>query len=42
MKAAEFPARKTLYDVDNAHPASIKHEQNARLGTLDFTTGRRT
>ena len=36
VKAAKFPARKSLDDFDYAHASSIKRDQIAHLGTLDF------
>jgi DNA replication protein DnaC len=36
VKAARFPARKTLEDFDFDHQRSLKREQIAHLGTLDF------
>jgi len=36
VKAAKFPARKSLEDFDYAHATSIKRDQIAHLGTLDF------
>jgi DNA replication protein DnaC len=40
VKAAKFPARKSLDDFDFTHAASIKRNQIAHLGTLDFITAR--
>lgn len=40
VKAAKFPARKSLDDFDYAHAASIKRDQIAHLGTLDFITAK--
>jgi DNA replication protein DnaC len=40
VKAAKFPARKSLDDFDFAHASSIKRDQIAHLGTLDFITAR--
>ena len=40
VKAAKFPARKSLDDFDYAHASSIKRDQIAHLGTLDFITAK--
>jgi DNA replication protein DnaC len=40
IKAARFPARKTLEDFDYDHQRSIKREALAHLGTLDFITAK--
>lgn len=40
VKAAKFPARKSLDEFDFTHAASIKRDQVAHLGTLDFITAR--
>jgi DNA replication protein DnaC len=40
IKAARFPARKTLEDFDFSFQRSLKRETVAHLGTLDFVTGR--
>jgi hypothetical protein len=37
IKAARFPARKTLEDFDFGFQRSIKRDVIAHLGTLDFT-----
>lgn len=37
VKAARFPARKTLEDFDFSFQRSIKRDVIAHLGTLDFT-----
>ena len=36
IRAARFPARKTLEDFDYSHQRSLKRDQVAHLGTLDF------
>ena len=36
VRAARFPARKTLEDFDFDHQRSLKRETIAHLGTLDF------
>ena len=36
VRAAKFPARKTLEDFDFDHQRSLKRETIAHLGTLDF------
>jgi DNA replication protein DnaC len=36
IKAAHFPARKTLEEFDYEHQRSVKREAIAHLGTLDF------
>ncbi len=38
MKVSRFPARNSLDDYDFAHALSIKLDQIAHLGTLDFIT----
>ena len=40
IRAARFPARKTLEDFDFEHQRSLKREMVAHLGTLDFVDGR--
>ena len=40
VRAARFPARKSLEDFDFDHARSLKRDQIAHLGTLDFVTGR--
>src|ERR1044071_9666784 len=40
IKAARFPARKTLEDFDFAFQASIRRETVLHLGQLDFLAGR--
>lgn len=40
VKAAKFPARKSLEDFDFTHASSIKRDQIAHLGTLDFVTAK--
>jgi DNA replication protein DnaC len=40
VKAAKFPARKSLDDFDYAHATSIKRDHIAHLGTLDFITAK--
>jgi DNA replication protein DnaC len=40
IKAARFPARKTLEDFDFDHQRSLKRDTVAHLGTLDFVAGR--
>jgi DNA replication protein DnaC len=40
IRAARFPARKTLEDFDFDHQRSLKRDQVAHLGTLDFVAGR--
>jgi len=40
VKAAKFPARKSLEDFDFTHAATIKRDQIAHLGTLDFIAAR--
>jgi len=40
IKAARFPARKTLEDFDFSFQRSLKRETVAHLGTLDFVTGK--
>ena len=40
VKAAKFPARKSLEDFDFAHATAVKRDQVAHLGTLSFVTAR--
>ncbi len=40
IRAARFPARKSLEDFDFDHARGLKRETIAHLGTLDFVTGR--
>ncbi|HEX2063208.1 MAG TPA: ATP-binding protein, partial [Acidimicrobiales bacterium] len=40
MRAARFPARKTLEDFDFDHQRSLKRDVIAHLGALDFVEGR--
>ena len=40
VRAARFPARKALEDVDYDHARGLKREQIAHLGTLDFVAAR--
>jgi DNA replication protein DnaC len=40
IKAARFPARKSLEDFDYDHQRSLKREVIAHLGTLDFVTAK--
>src|ERR1700755_3193860 len=40
VRAARFPARKSLEEFDYDHQRSLKRDQIAHLGTLDFVTGR--
>ncbi len=40
IKAARFPARKTLEDFDFDHQRSLRRDTVAHLGTLDFVAGR--
>jgi hypothetical protein len=40
IKAARFPARKTLEDFDYDHQRSLKRDQVLHLGTLDFVEAR--
>jgi len=40
VRAARFPARKTLEDFDFDHQRSLKREVIAHLGTLDFVVGK--
>jgi DNA replication protein DnaC len=40
IKAARFPARKSLEEFDYDHQHSVKRDTIAHLGTLDFITAR--
>jgi DNA replication protein DnaC len=40
IRAARFPARKSLEEFDFDHARSVKREVIAHLGTLDFVTAR--
>jgi DNA replication protein DnaC len=40
IRAARFPARKSLEDFDYDHQRSLKRDQIAHLGTLDFVTAK--
>ncbi len=40
IRAARFPARKSLEEFDFDHARSLKRETITHLGTLDFVTGR--
>src|SRR5437868_6839078 len=40
IRAARFPARKTLEDFDFGHQRSLKRDVIAHLGGLDFVDGR--
>ena len=40
VKAAKFPARKSLEEFDFSHASGLKRDQVAHLGTLDFITAR--
>src|SRR5438067_13718072 len=40
IRAARFPARKSLEEFDFDHARSLKREAIAHLGTLDFVTAR--
>src|SRR5919106_7048611 len=40
IRAARFPARKTLEDFDYDHQRSLKRDTLAHLGTLDFVAGK--
>ena len=40
IRAARFPARKSLEEFDFDHSRGLKREVIAHLGTLDFTTAR--
>ena len=40
IKAARFPARKSLEEFDFDHARSLRRETIAHLGTLDFVTAR--
>jgi DNA replication protein DnaC len=40
IRAARFPARKSLEDFDYDHARGLKRETVAHLGTLDFVAGK--
>jgi hypothetical protein len=40
IRAARFPARKSLEEFDYDHARSLKRDVIAHLGTLDFITGK--
>src|SRR6478609_276997 len=40
IRAARFPARKSLEDFDYDHARGLKRDQIAHLGTLDFVAGK--
>lgn len=40
IRAARFPARKSLEDFDYDHARGLKRETIAHLGTLDFVAGK--
>src|ERR1700748_2410569 len=40
IRAARFPARKSLEEFDFDHARGLKRDLIAHLGTLDFVTGR--
>src|SRR3989440_6833530 len=40
IRAARFPARKSLEEFDYDHARGLKRDQIAHLGTLDFVTAR--
>lgn len=40
IRAARFPARKSLEEFDFDHARGLKRDTIAHLGTLDFVTGR--
>ena len=40
IRAARFPARKSLEEFDYDHARGLKRDQIAHLGTLDFITGK--
>ena len=40
IRAAKFPARKSLEEFDFDHARGLKRDLVAHLGTLDFVTGR--
>jgi DNA replication protein DnaC len=42
IRAARFPARKSLEEFDFDYARGLKREVIAHLGTLDFVTARRT
>jgi len=40
IRAAKFPARKSLEDFDYDHARGLRRDITAHLGTLDFVTGK--
>src|SRR5947208_239361 len=40
IKAARFPARKTIEDFDFEHQRSVKRQTISHLGTLDFVVAK--
>jgi DNA replication protein DnaC len=40
IRAARFPARKSIEEFDFGHARGLKRDQVAHLGTLDFVTGK--
>lgn len=40
IRAARFPARKSLEEFDFEHARGLKRDVIAHLGTLDFVTGK--
>ena len=40
IRAARFPARKSLEEFDFGHARGLKREVIAHLGTLDFVTAK--
>ena len=40
IRAARFPARKSLEDFDYEHQRSLKRDTISHLGTLDFVTAK--
>jgi DNA replication protein DnaC len=40
IRAARFPARKSLEEIDCTHTRGLKRDLVAHLGTLDFIAGR--
>jgi DNA replication protein DnaC len=40
IRAARFPARKSLEEFDFDHARALKRDTIAHLGTLDFVTAR--
>ena len=40
IRAAKFPARKSLEDFDYDHARGLKRDAIAHLGTLDFVTAK--